>query len=97
MSFRLDLDEMPARQLLDELASRRKMRRNGLCDYCGRAPDTPSCKFPERHKNQKVKEPLLMRFMRYLRDNNRKPGVLSEHELRDIIVEFRQWERSPRG
>ena len=29
-----------------------------------------------------------MLFMRFLRDENRKPGVLSEHERKEVVSEF---------
>ncbi len=31
---------------------------------------------------------ILMLFMRFLRDENRKPGVLSEHEMKEVVSEF---------
>src|SRR5580692_1249181 len=92
MSYPLNLDEYPTKRLREELAARRHLRRKGLCDYCVRDPSTPPCKFPERHKRHKAvqeREPLLLRFMKFLRDNNRKPGVLSEDELRRVIADFR--------
>ena len=30
----------------------------------------------------------LMRLMEYLRDHNRKPGVLADHELMGIVIDF---------
>jgi hypothetical protein len=97
VSYPLDLDEMSTPRLLNELAHRRKLRNAGKCDYCGRDPGTPSCKFPERHVVKPAKEPLLLRLMKFLRNNNRKPGVLSDNELRQCIVDFREYNRKPKG
>jgi hypothetical protein len=88
VSYRLDLDEISTKRLREELKHRHKLRREGKCDYCGRDPSTPSCKFPERHILKKTKEPLLLRFLKFLRDGDRKVGVLSEHELTAIIKDF---------
>jgi hypothetical protein len=90
VSYRLDLDEISTQRLREELKHRRKLRLAGKCDYCGRDPSTPSCKFPERHKAVKAKEPLLLRFMKFLRDGNRKPGVMGEHEMESVIKTFRE-------
>ncbi len=49
MGYPLSLDERDEQKLIDELVLRRTRRSNGLCDYCGREPDTPPCKFPGRH------------------------------------------------
>lgn len=49
MSYRLDIDEMTETTLAEELGRRLEMQAAGLCDYCGRAPTTEPCKFPERH------------------------------------------------
>lgn len=50
MSYHVDLDEYTELQLLDELERRKKVRKRGLCDYCGMPrKTTASCKFPERH------------------------------------------------
>ena len=90
MGYRLDLDEMPEALLRQELRTRRTARHNGLCDYCGRTLDTVSCKFPERHKRFRAKDPLLLRFMKYLRQWNVKPGVMPEHEMNTVISKFRK-------
>lgn len=50
MSYILDLDEYTEEALKGELERRRKLSARGLCDYCRRSGDTPSCKFPDRHK-----------------------------------------------
>jgi hypothetical protein len=52
VSYPRDLDEYEARELTDELARRETARQAGVCDYCGRAPDTKPCKFPERHRGE---------------------------------------------
>jgi hypothetical protein len=97
MTYPIDLDEMSTHRLLKELANRRKLRNAGKCDYCGRVPTTSPCKFPERHVVRVVKEPLLLRLMKFLRNNNRKPGVLSDDELRRCIVDFKEYNRKPKG
>ena len=57
MSYPLDLDEMAETKLVQEIERRKKARAAGLCDYCGRAPDTSTCKFPDRHRaTEKPKE-----------------------------------------
>lgn len=45
----IDLDEIDEQKLRDELTRREKLRAMGLCDYCERGRDTPSCKMHERH------------------------------------------------
>jgi hypothetical protein len=50
LSYPLDLDEVPEDQLRAEVERRRQLRIAGLCDYCGRDPNTPTCKFPHRHR-----------------------------------------------
>lgn len=50
MSYPKDLDEMDEIKLADEVERRRQTRAAGLCDYCGRKPDTDPCKFPDRHR-----------------------------------------------
>lgn len=44
-----DLHELPEKLLQEELSRRASLRYQGLCDYCGRAPSTPACRFPDRH------------------------------------------------
>lgn len=39
-------------------------------------------------KNMDDKEILLLEFMFHLRYGNYKPGVLAEHEMKNIIKEF---------
>ena len=50
MSYPMDLDDYREADLLKELARRKEFRAQGLCDYCGRRPIAPSCKFPDRHR-----------------------------------------------
>lgn len=45
-----DMDEVPEERLKAELQRRITARQAGLCDYCGRCPSTPSCRFEDRHK-----------------------------------------------
>ena len=54
MSFPKDLDEYAETELQDELVNRAKARTKGVCDYCGRRPSEPVCKFPERHKDKRI-------------------------------------------
>lgn len=59
MSYPLDLDEMSEEKLEGELKRRKDLRETGLCDYCGRKPETSTCKFSDRHRrsvNQEKKE-----------------------------------------
>ena len=99
MSYSLDLDEYPEKKLREELRNRRRARRKGLCDYCGRAPDTTPCKFPERHHAKpKKRMPLLKQFLAYLRSCG-MPGVHVEVGARDerfLFKEFRE-ERKTRA
>lgn len=46
----LGLREFHEQALRDELERRRKARLDGLCDYCNRPHNTPSCKFGGRHQ-----------------------------------------------
>jgi len=50
MSYPMDLDEYDEKRLEGELKRRRRLRAAGLCDYCERPGDTPTCKERERHK-----------------------------------------------
>mgnify|MGYP001558649347 CR=1 FL=1 len=45
-----DLDEYTTRELIDEINRRALLRERGICDYCERKGDSPTCKFPERHQ-----------------------------------------------
>ena len=49
MSLPLDLDEHREADLKQELMRRHQAQQLGRCDYCGRRPDKPACKFPFRH------------------------------------------------
>lgn len=48
------LDERSEDQLMNELNERFMKRRRGVCDYCGRPPDTKSCRFPARHNDSRT-------------------------------------------
>lgn len=51
MSYVKFLDEFYEEELNAELSRRQQLRRQKLCDYCARDPETTNpCKFPERHK-----------------------------------------------
>ena len=43
------LEEITDEALRYELERRENARAAGVCDYCGRRPDTPACRFPRRH------------------------------------------------
>lgn len=45
----LDLDDFSDQHLVDELARRKRLRDNGMCDYCKRFGDDAPCKYPKRH------------------------------------------------
>lgn len=49
MSYAMTLDEVEESDLVAELNRRLELRDRGLCDYCGRRPVAPTCKFPKRH------------------------------------------------
>ena len=49
MSYPTGLDEFPEERLVAELERRADLRKQGLCDYCGREEFTSPCKFPDRH------------------------------------------------
>jgi hypothetical protein len=53
MSYPRDLDEIPTAELEQELETRRQLQMQGRCDYCGRLPTEPPCKFPQRHNAPK--------------------------------------------
>lgn len=58
MTYQPQLDEVPLAELILEVERRRVLRSNNLCDYCGRIPDDPQCRFPDRHvRSQKVNHP----------------------------------------
>jgi hypothetical protein len=45
-------------QLLElELAQRARSRVDGKCDYCGREPTAPACKYPRRHHDHRISTP----------------------------------------
>ena len=51
MGYPRDLDDYTEEELNAELARRQASRRRGLCDYCGRVPQsTEACSKPERHR-----------------------------------------------
>jgi hypothetical protein len=52
MGYLMDLDEYSDEQLKEELERRRKLAKKGLCTYCGRSVDAPTCRFPERHSEK---------------------------------------------
>lgn len=55
MSYLKPVDELAARDMLDELARRRVDQAAGRCDYCHQPRDTASCKFPDRHAGRASK------------------------------------------
>ena len=50
MSYPKDLDEYTDDELKDELGRRKQLMLKGLCTYCNRPGETPTCKFPDRHR-----------------------------------------------
>jgi hypothetical protein len=49
----MDLDEYDEQQLLEELASRARLRSFGKCDYCCRPINfEPSCRMHARHRGE---------------------------------------------
>ena len=46
------LDSISEEHLVAEIERRKRLRANGLCDYCERSPDTTPCRYPERHKRR---------------------------------------------
>lgn len=54
MSFPIDLDEIDEAKLAAEIERRQAQRFKGLCDYCGRRPNDPPCKFPSRHADPRA-------------------------------------------
>jgi hypothetical protein len=62
MSYPLDLDEIGEERIKLELSQREQNRAAGLCDYCNRPPSSPVCKFPRRHKDQRIRTPEQLRL-----------------------------------
>jgi hypothetical protein len=56
MSYMKDLDEVDEKLLERELEDREVARSKGLCDYCGKPSSSPICKFPERHRDKRIKK-----------------------------------------
>lgn len=53
----VELEEMGEERIKMELAQRERSRAAGRCDFCGRAPSSPACKFPRRHKDPRIRTP----------------------------------------
>lgn len=62
VSYPLDLDEMGEDRIKIELAQRERRRAAGRCDYCGRLPSSPSCKFPRRHNDARIQTPEQLKL-----------------------------------
>ena len=59
MSYPRDLDEFAEKELVAELERRERLRRRGLCDYCGSPagvlfPNGRTCSHPERHDDPRA-------------------------------------------
>lgn len=54
MGYHVDMDEYSEAQLTAELERRANARAMGHCDYCGRVPTEPPCKFPMRHGDARI-------------------------------------------
>jgi hypothetical protein len=75
MGYPLDLDEHAEHRLLGELIRRAKLRKQGLCDYCGRSAVTKACKFPGRHTD-KDRTRITLRQLSFAVDNEYAPDVM---------------------
>ncbi len=93
MGYLGGLDEHSEKDLRAELRLRRGLRRKGLCDYCARVITTSPCKFPDRHAGKKEREPVLMRFLQFLRFRNKERFVLPSSNLQRVIDDFRKDQR----
>lgn len=80
MSYPNNLDEIPEIQLRAEIERRRTAHFAGVCDYCGRDPNTPTCKFPRRHRQSsrpvKVPQDKKDPFYRLVQWLSKRPVVL---------------------
>lgn len=56
MSYPQGLDEYPDPEvdLVQEIGRRRALCETGQCQYCRRAGDTASCRFPQRHEQARL-------------------------------------------
>lgn len=54
MGYPRDLDEYDEKELDAEKRRRAERRNRGLCDYCERAPTSPPCRFPRRHRDPRI-------------------------------------------
>lgn len=66
MGYSKDLDEYDEQELRNELDRRRKLREQGICDYCNKDGSTSPCKFPHRHS-------VAVQF--WQAENRRKAGI----------------------
>lgn len=55
-----DIDELAEASLKLELKTRKRKRRSGVCDYCGRRPETATCKYPSRHSDPRIRRPVIL-------------------------------------
>jgi hypothetical protein len=65
MSYMKDIDEYDEDELLTELRLRAERRTRGVCDYCGRPPESPPCKERKRHRLGNISEALERRVLQY--------------------------------
>lgn len=49
MGYPRDLQDYEDHELVRELERRVSVRRQKLCDYCGRSPEETPCRYPNRH------------------------------------------------
>jgi hypothetical protein len=80
----VSIHELREAELLSELLLRAGRRAHGLCDYCGRTPDTDLCQFPDRHEGREPGPPapihaLLTTVLEY------ESGATSAVDLFDAL------------
>jgi hypothetical protein len=75
------LDELGEELLKLELTQRAKSRAAGVCDYCGKGPTTPLCRFPRRHRDPRIGVLELTESDAQRADRDRQMQAL----LRDIL------------
>lgn len=64
MSYPLDLQEIGEERIKLELSQREKRRAAGRCDFCDRPPASKPCKFPRRHHDPRIAQPLQLELGR---------------------------------
>lgn len=75
MGYPRHLDEYTDTELKSELDRRDRARTKGVCDYCGRDPETEPCKFRLRHYQQVDVAGLLDPRLKKSRPSARKRNL----------------------